>query len=321
MESHQRNTCRASVTLPVPPGSHFNRMIIVPPTITSRTRPELCSFVIATIEAAGIHVPPPSRLRRMYDIYQRGIATIGPDHPDHELALEADRDMQLLAFAFDQLATMELSDAYRDLLRKLINDSVLPQNDRANSPGRDAAFEIYVGAVCTASRLLPVAWEEPDVTFVLDGTKYCLAAKRLKSIQKLKQRVRKAAEQIEGSKLPGLIVLDLSLAFNPDNRRIRQIHEAVFWSGYKKNFLATWDRYHLQIQKIMAHVDNVLGIVVHDYHIRQQKEDWQLAGMTIRIPAEARSVQQQRDFNRLSTLYTYGLPSQSDDLDIPLILP
>jgi hypothetical protein len=66
--------------------------------------------VIATIEAAGIRVPPSSRLRHMYDIYHRGITTISRDHPDYEVALEADRDMQLLAFAFDQLTTMKLSD-------------------------------------------------------------------------------------------------------------------------------------------------------------------------------------------------------------------
>ena len=295
-------------------------MITVPPTITPRTRPELCSFVIATIEAAGVHVPPSSRLRRMYDIYHQGIATIGPDHPDFELALEGDRDMQLLAFAFDQLAAMELSDSYRSLLRKLINDSVLPQNDRTHSFGRDAGFEIYVGAVCTASQLLPVVWEEPDVTCILDGTKYGLAAKRLKNIRNIHKRIRKAVEQIERSGLPGLIVLDLSLAFNPNNHRIRQMPETVFWSDYEKNFWATWRNYQSQIQRIVARAD-VLGIIVHDYHIRQQDDDWQLAGMTMRIPAEARSVKQQRIFDKLSTLYKYGLPNQTDASSRSLILP
>ena len=295
-------------------------MIIVPPKITPRTRPELCSFVIAKIEATGVHVPPSSRLSRMHDIYQHGIATIGPDHPDYELALEADRDMQLLAFAFDQLAEIELSDAYRSLLRKLINDSVLPQNDHTHSFGRDAGFEIYIGAVCTAAQLLPVVWEEPDVTCVLDGTKFGLAAKRLKNIRNLQQRVRKAVEQIGRSGLPGLIVLDLSLAFNPNNHRIRQMHEAVFWSEYEKNFLATWHNYQSQVQRIMARAD-VLGIIVHDYHIRQQEDDWQLAGMTIRIPTEAQSVKRQQNFNRISMLYTYGLPNQTDASNRSLVLP
>jgi hypothetical protein len=295
-------------------------MIIVPPTITPRTRPELSSFVIATIEAAGVQVPPSSRLRRMHDLYHSGIATIGPDHPDYEIALEGERDMQLLAFAFDQLAETEASDVYRDLIKKLVSDSVLPQNDRTNSPGRDAGFEIYVGAVCTAAQLLPVAWEEPDVSCVLDNTKYVLAAKRLKNIRNIEKRVSKAVKQIDRSGLPGLIVLDVGLAFNPDNHRIRQMHESVFWSEYEANFKVTWSDHQSKVQEMMARAD-VLGIIVHDYHVRQQSDGWQLAGMTIRVSAETRSAEGQRHFTRLSTLYTYGLPNQSDASNRPLILP
>jgi hypothetical protein len=157
-------------------------MIILPPTITPRTRPELSSFVIDTIEAEGVSVPPSSRLSRMHDLYHSGFGMIDADHPDYEIALEGERDMQLLAFAFDQVFQTESSDAYLMLVKKLVKDSVLPQNDRQNSPGRDAGFEIYIGAVCTAAQLLPVAWEEPDV---LDGTKYAFAAKRLKGIRNL----------------------------------------------------------------------------------------------------------------------------------------
>src|SRR5262245_48527311 len=131
-------------------------MIIQPPRITPRTRPQISSFVIGTIEGAGVRVPPSSRLRRMHDLYHSGMGTIRPDDPQYEMALEGERDMQLLAFAFDQLAEGESTDAYRDRLRKLVSDSVLPQDDRVKSPGRDAAFEIFVGAVCTAAKLLPV---------------------------------------------------------------------------------------------------------------------------------------------------------------------
>jgi hypothetical protein len=128
-----------------------NHMIIQLPRITPRTRPELSSFVIATIEAEGISVPQSSRLRQMHDLYHSGRGTIEPNDPDYETALEGERDMQLLAFAFDQLVQTQTSATYRGLLKRLIHDSVLPQNDREHSPGRDAAFEIYVAGVCTAA--------------------------------------------------------------------------------------------------------------------------------------------------------------------------
>ena len=227
-------------------------MIILPPRITPRTRSEMSSFVIATIEAEGVRVPPSSRLRRMHHLYHSGIGTIGLDHPEYEIALEGERDMQLLAFAFDQLAGTESSDAYGDRLKKLVRDSVLPQDDRMKSPGRDAAFEIYVGAVCTAARLLPVRWEEPDVSSVLDEIKYGFAAKRLKSLGQLRKRVRDAVYQIDRCGLPGVVVLDLALAFNPANRRIRQMHDAIFWSEYEANFNVTWSEHQPKVQEIMA---------------------------------------------------------------------
>ena len=295
-------------------------MIVLPPRITPRTFPELSSFVIATIESEGIAVPPSSRLRRMHDLYHSGVGTIEPHHPDYEIALEGERDMQLLAFAFDQLTELESSREYQGLLKKLVSDSVLPQNDRRNSHGRDAAFEIYAAAVCTAARLLPVVFEEPDVSCVLDGTKYVLAAKRPKTIAKLQRRVSEAVKQIARSGLPGMVVLDVGLAFNPDNHRIRRMAETMFWSGYEANFNVTWSEHQSKVQEIMARAD-VLGIIVHDYHVRQQDDGWQLAGMTIRIPAVTRTADEQRLFDRLSTLYTYGLPNQNEASSRPLILP
>jgi hypothetical protein len=247
----------------------------------------------------------------MHNLYHSGQIIIGPDYPDYELALEGERDMQLLAFAFDQLVQTEPSDTYRELLKKLISDSVLPQRDRNNSPGRDAGFEIYVGGVCAAAKLLPIAWEEPDITCFLGTAKHGFAAKRLKSINKIYDRVSKAADQINRVGLPGVIVLDLALAFNPENRRLAQMHETVFWSEYMTNFRATWSEYQEKVQTIVAGSE-VLGMVVHDYHIRQQSEGWQLAGMTIRVPNGTRSINDQRYFDKLSTIYTYGLPNQSD---------
>ncbi len=307
------------MTAAIAPSSEC-RMIILPPRVTRRTRPELSSFVIATIEAEGVRVPQSSRLRRMHDLYHSGLGTIEPTHPDYEIALEGERDMQLLAFAFDQLAQSESSDVYRGLLKKLVSDSVLPQNDRDNSPGRDAAFEIYVAAVCSAAKLHPVTFEEPDVTCTLDGTKYVLAAKRLKNLRNLKKRVSKAVKQIDRSSLPGVIVLDLGLAFNPSNHRIRRMYDSVFSAEYEANFRVTWSECHSDVQKAMARA-HVLGIVVHDYHVRQQDDGWQLAGMTIRVPAQMRSSTERKLFDRLSTLYTYGLPNQSDASSRAILLP
>jgi hypothetical protein len=150
----------------------------------------------------------------------------------------------------------------------------------------------------------------------LDGTKYGLAAKRIKNLSNLRRRVKKATDQISRSSLPGLIILDLSLALNPENRRMAQVSDSVFCSEYEKRFQAAWNPHHPFIQRTIAHT-SVLGIIVHDYHVRRYGADWELAGTTMRIPADA----QRRDFDRISTLYVYGLPNQSDASTRPLVLP
>ena len=297
-------------------------MLILPPTTTPRTRIEMSSFVIATIEKLGVPVPPSSRLRSWQELYHSGSPTIEPDHPEYESAIEGERDMQLLAFAFDQLAQIEPTDEFRKCLSRVVidADSVLPQHDKMQSAGRDAAFEVYVGAVCAAAKLLPVKWEEPDLTCELDGTKFGFAAKRLKSLGQLRKRVRDGVDQIKRSGLPGVIVLDMARALNPDNHRIRQMPDAVFWSQYQENFKVTWSEYQPKIQESLSRA-NVLGIVVHDYHIRRQGADWQLTGMTIRIPSENQPKAAREQFERLSSLYTFGLPNQSDASNQPIILP
>jgi hypothetical protein len=156
----------------------------------------------------------------MHGIFAAAGKVIPPHHPQFDVALEAQRDMQLLSFVFDQFGSVTPSDAYRTLVYKAVRDSALPQKDRVRSVGRDAVFELFVGAVCTSAGLHPVELEEPDVICVLNGMRFGIAAKRVKSAANILKNVEKAVDQIRKSQLPGIVALDTSLAFNPRNRRI-----------------------------------------------------------------------------------------------------
>lgn len=280
-------------------------MIVLPPTPKPRTRREQSAFVIASIEATGVRVPRTSRLNRMHRLLMvEGEDIIRTDDPEFETALEAERDMQLLAFVFDQLGATEQNDTYRQLVRKLVDDSVLPQLDRTQSVGRNAAFELFVGAICSGARLRPVFWEEPDVTCVLDGMSIGLAAKRIKSVKSLEARVRKAVDQIKRSGLPGVIVLDTCLAFNPENLRVVvPLPDSMFMSRYWMGLKTIWSQYHSKIQRLTSEA-NVLGVLVHDYQVRfQANRQWGLAGMTMRVPISARSAADQRRFEVRDNLH------------------
>ena len=173
--------------------------------------------------------------------------------------------------------------------------------------------------MCVAAQLVPVAWDEPDVTCVWDVVKYGFAAKRIKNIKNLEARVREAVDQIERSGLPGVIVVDAGPAFNPDNHRIAQMPDTIFWSDYFKNCRATWSEHQAKVQELMGRA-HVLGLIVHDYHVRMQSGQWALAGMTMPVPAEARSLEDQRLFDQLAYLYTHALPNQNDVSNLPIVL-
>jgi hypothetical protein len=129
-----------------------------------RTRAEIANFVIASLNALGIEPRPGSRLMRRQRVMIDAAGIISPDHPEFEIALEADRDMQLLEYVFEQDHARSGHPGLVRLLHKLTDDSALPQDDREQSTGRDTQFELFVAAICQAAGLIPVDYQEPDMT-------------------------------------------------------------------------------------------------------------------------------------------------------------
>jgi hypothetical protein len=204
---------------------------------------------------------------------------ITPDDLQFESALEAHRDMMQLEFVFNHLNSDGYPSELKSSIKKIIGDSVLPQHDQQNSMGRDTQFELFVGAICSAVGFHPVHFNEPDITCHFRGSKLGIAAKRIKTISKLKQRMRDAANQIKTSNFPGAIALDTCIALNRENHRIVQIMSddeyAKRHSRVLKAFVANHDPH------IFGWVakKGVLGIVIHDHQVRMDSEkQWMLMG-------------------------------------------
>ena len=188
-----------------------------------RTYIENAEYVVSSVRELGLKPHPESRIMRMYRMAIAEDGFIEPSHPDFEIAVEAIRDLQVLAFVFDQAAKYSEDAKFKKLVRVALKDSALPQEDKTQSRGRDAQLELYIAAVCQSAGMLPVAREEPDVTCHTRGTKFGIAIKRLKSAANLEQHTRKAAKQIsECRRIAGIIVLDTTFALNRDNERIKK---------------------------------------------------------------------------------------------------
>jgi hypothetical protein len=86
--------------------------------------------------------------------------------------------------------------------------------------------------------------------------------------------------------------------------------EADFIQQYQENFHETWSDFQPKVQRLIMRAD-VLGVIVHDYHILQRDDGWQLAGMMVQVAAESLPKVDRARFERLSTLYKFGLPNQT----------
>lgn len=192
-------------------------MNVDPRSLPRRTRTEAAAYVMAEFREMGLE--PPSRVVEMHRVLSRG--NVPFDDPDFFVALESLRDLHQLMFIFEQLHVHRDNPRFQNVVKHLLNDSALPQHDK-DSPGRDRQFELYLAAICQNAGLVPVDYEEPDITCFIDRTKFGIAAKRLKSrkASQLERRVRKGADQLRRQGLPGIVALELSLSRNQSNRPI-----------------------------------------------------------------------------------------------------
>lgn len=193
----------------------------------SATKAERGAWVLGQISALGLTPKPNSRLLEMKRVMDRG--NVDFDDPEFWIALEAERDMAHLAFVFEQLQQHPNQREFARHVKHLLNDSALPQQNLVNSPGRDKQFELYLAATCQNADLMPIGFGGPDVTFEMDGRPFGIAAKRLKNIEQVDERIWEAVDQFKRAKIPGVVALDLSFAWNRANRpMISQIQSQMY---------------------------------------------------------------------------------------------
>lgn len=164
------------------------------------------------LKSAGITVRPGSRLDRALSAVRR-VVEGGP------LALErvrGDREFHQGRYELGQAVRIvegwrpELKrSAVKRRLRRMLSDPELPEDSRDETAGRDAQFELYVGGIYRSAGFAAFL-DEPDLVLANVAPPLGIAAKRVKSAAKVETRARDAARQIEGSTLPGVVVLDLT---------------------------------------------------------------------------------------------------------------
>ncbi len=275
-----------------------------------RTRTENAEFVIKHIKALGLLPNSQSRFMKMYSIMTNPAGLIQPDDPEFETALEAERDLQVLGFIFEQADIHPTDAEFLRLMKNIIKDSLLPQEDRGQSKGRDAQFELFVAAICQKAGMLPLSREEPDVTCHAGTIKFGIAAKRIKNENRLEKHIRKAADQIKKTGLPGIIAIHTDVALNRSNKRITTpIPEEQFGPLYSKAIKRFVHKYDINFQRWVFR-KGVRCIVIHDQQVRfQPNGEWSLEGMTMFVNPTSKNNRRKRDFAMFTKQYKAGLPN------------
>lgn len=279
---------------------------------------EAAKYVIHKLESLGIKLHSQSRLMKMHDVLvdKDGVPRrISPDDSNFEVALEAIRDVLQFEFILDQIDVEADSRVFKKL-RQACKDSALPQSDKYSTKGRNTQFELLICAICSNANLSPILFDEPDLTVHIGKQKFGIAAKRVKSRGNIENNIRKAANQISMSELPGVIALDTCELFNPENKRIispvsdsrfEELHSEYFRRYLDEKIEAT-ETTRVDSIRNWVRPKGVRGVIFHDHQVRQIAEfGWQMDSLTYSLPTAVTNPRRHREFQKFDKAYKSGL--------------
>jgi hypothetical protein len=273
---------------------------------------EQAAFILERVESLGITINPASRLMRMLRILESG--HIEYSDVRFPVALEAIRDMYQLRLIVDEM------DAHRNDLRfvanvkKLLQDAATPQDGNSNTPGRDTQLELYLAAIALRAGMSPVEYEEPDVTCNVEGIKFGIAAKRLKSLDRFEERVKQGAKQIRRANIPGIIACDLTIARNPENRPITSSVQSQLstLTGMAKN-RQLFERYEQNIHQWVANA-GVRALLAFEftYRVSPDSSSWIHEGMMCWFPTTKNNESAASELTAFQRQFLKGIPNLND---------
>jgi hypothetical protein len=240
-----------------------------------RERPngiENAIFVINWLGTHGFTVKPGCRLLEMHDLLQKEYHDY--DTPEFWIALESLRDLVELGFIFEELGDHVGSPKFRAIIKRLLDGRPLPQNDRLDSAGRNTHWELYLAAICEKAGMTPVGFDGNDVTCTVDGAPFCVEAKRIKGENSAQRRIKEAIDQIIEAKRPGIVAVDMSLAWNEQNRPVMgSIHNAFIDMKLEAQSRQFVERHKAWIE-VRGAGKGVLAVVIFNFLTRLQEDKW-----------------------------------------------
>lgn len=255
----------------------------VPKTNGMRNLIEAITFVTDSLHKFGVDKPGHSRFAQMKRILKKGFVSC--DDSNFDVAREAIRDARIMEFFFDQFNCTEPSTALTETIRRAVADAPLPQECSSKTTGRDAQTELYVAAICAKAKLQP-DFVEPDLMLQFDEEAIGIAVKRTKSEGQIEEHIRKGAKQIAKAGVPGHVILDLSVAFNPENTPLIGVRDTSLQQAHMQARRHFADQYFSRIVE-WTKDRGVISLILLDSLLREHPtESWTLDSFTYFIPLD-----------------------------------
>jgi hypothetical protein len=175
------------------------------------TRIENAERVLFELECMGVKLADKPRIPLMVEALRRG--RLKPDDSQYPIAVRSIIDLHQIGYSLSALKDVVPRKALIEKLKHVVNDAALTEDDTQNTIGRDTQLELYLAAICQNAGMNPVELAEPDVICSLGQKKLGVSAKRLKKESQAHARVSKAMEQISSTQMPGIVILDMTMAW------------------------------------------------------------------------------------------------------------
>lgn len=140
--------------------------------------------------------------------------------------------------AIDKIDWVSLAEGWRDIaelrtivfsptifsnsipfFNSILGGNVTPSDDGANSPARDKQFELYIASILEQIGFL-VTLEEPDIRFEHNSQIFSIAAKRVKSEARIRERYLEAVKQIKRYSYPGFVCMSFDYIVRGPNDKL-----------------------------------------------------------------------------------------------------
>jgi hypothetical protein len=152
------------------------------------------------VNRLGIEIPPNSR-------YKQYINALETSAVEPKLRVTSQIEIYQILSALENITPIE---PWKPTIEKAVNyGTTFPYKDARQTRDRDFQFELYIAGLFQAAGIT-IHQGEPDIICNFYGFKFGIAAKRIKSKQKIHLRIKEAVTQITKSGIPGIVALDLT---------------------------------------------------------------------------------------------------------------